>query len=80
MKFLADENFDNRILHGLIRRIPDVEIVRVQDTELAEGEDPEILAWAAENDYILLTHDYATLADFAYERVANGLSRVAFLK
>ncbi len=73
MRFLADENFDNRILHGLIRRVPELEIVRVQDTGVAEADDPEVLAWAAEYGYILLTHDYATMADFAYDRVRSGL-------
>ena len=73
MRFLADENFDNRILHGLIRRVPEIEIIRVQDTIVAEADDPQILAWAAEHEYIVLTHDYATMADFAYERVQIGL-------
>ena len=31
MKFLADENLDNNILRGLLRRKPDLDIVRVQD-------------------------------------------------
>ena len=31
MKFLADENLDNNILRGLLRRQPDLDIVRVQD-------------------------------------------------
>ena len=41
MKFLADENFDNRIVRGLLRRLPDLDIVRVQDLEIA-GADEEI--------------------------------------
>jgi len=73
MRFLADENFDNRIVHGLIRRVPELEIVRVQDTDVAEADDPEVLAWAAKYGYILLTHDYATMAGFAYDRVRAGL-------
>jgi hypothetical protein len=35
MKFLADENFDNRIVRGLLRRQPDLDIIRVQDLEIA---------------------------------------------
>ena len=31
-----------------------------------------ILAWAAENDRILLTHDEDTIPGFAYERVGAG--------
>jgi predicted nuclease of predicted toxin-antitoxin system len=33
--------------------------------------DPTILAWAANNERILLTHDRATMPDFAYERLVT---------
>lgn len=69
MRLLADENFNGDIVRGLLLRRPDIELVRVQDVGLDEAEDPEILAWAAENDRIVLTHDRATLSDFAFERV-----------
>ena len=38
--------------------------------ELREADDPTILEWAAANNRILLTHDRATIPDFAYARVA----------
>lgn len=69
MRFLADENFNNEILRGLRRRIPDVDITRVQDTELASQPDPEVLAWAAEHGYIVLSHDVNTMRGFFYDRV-----------
>ena len=31
-----------------------------------------MLEWAAQNNRILLTHDKATMPDFAYERLAAG--------
>lgn len=31
MRFLADENFNNNILRGLLRRKADLDIIRVQD-------------------------------------------------
>ena len=34
MRFLADENFHNDILHGLQSQNPDLDIVRVQETEV----------------------------------------------
>lgn len=43
---------------------------------LAGAEDPDILAWAAEHDRIVLTHDRATMSDFAYARVAAGEAMV----
>jgi hypothetical protein len=72
LRFLADENFDNRILSGLRRRRPAVDILRVQDASLTGAEDPVVLAWAAEDGRVLLTHDAATIPEHAYERVLAG--------
>jgi uncharacterized protein DUF5615 len=72
LRFLADENFDNRILAGLRRRRPTVDILRVQDAGLTGAEDPVVLAWAAEDGRVLLTHDAATIPEHAYERVMAG--------
>jgi len=72
MKFLADENFDNRIVRGLLRRRPELEIIRVQDLEIAGADDPTVLNWADRAGYILLTHDERTIPHFCYERLAAG--------
>ncbi|GAB4188903.1 MAG: hypothetical protein Fur006_29670 [Coleofasciculaceae cyanobacterium] len=72
MKFLADENFDNSIVRGLIRRQPEIDIIRVQDVGLSGADDPTVLAWAAQEGRILLTHDVATITRYAYERIAAG--------
>lgn len=69
MKFAADENFDNRILRGLLRRQPDLDIIRIQDTDVAGADDPTILEWAANEGRILLTHDERTVPHYAYERM-----------
>lgn len=70
MKFLADENFDNTIIRGLLRRQPNIDIVRVQDVGLSGKDDPTVLEWAAQEQRILLTHDVATITRYAYERLA----------
>lgn len=69
MKFLADENFDNTIIRGLLRRQPNIDIVRVQDVGLSGKDDPTVLEWAAQEQRILLTHDVATITRYAYERL-----------
>jgi Domain of unknown function (DUF5615) len=43
MRLLADENFNGSILRGLIRRLPDIDIVRIQDVGLIHADDPTIL-------------------------------------
>jgi len=74
MRFLSDENFDNDILRGLFARDSTLDILRVQDTEMFQASDPLILEWAAQQDRILLTHDKRTMPDYAYERLAAGLT------
>ncbi len=68
----ADENFNNDIIRGLIRRKSDVDIVRVQDVGLSGADDPEVLEWAARQGRVLVTHDVSTMSKHAYERVATA--------
>jgi hypothetical protein len=72
LRLLADENFNGDILRGLMLRQRNLDVVRVQDVGLSGVDDPDVLAWAAENDRIVLTHDRATLPDYAFERIAAG--------
>jgi hypothetical protein len=74
VRFTADENFNNDIVRGLLRRKPDVDIVRVQDVGLSGYDDPAILGWCAEQGRVLITHDVSTLSRHAHARTAAGLS------
>lgn len=72
LKLLSDENFNGDIVRGLFLRQPNLDLLRVQDVGLQKVDDPAILNWAANNERILLTHDRATMPDFAYERLFKG--------
>jgi hypothetical protein len=72
LKLLADECLHNDIVRGLLRRVPDADIARVQDVGLAGMDDRTILEWAARAGRILITHDAAALTSYAYERVKAG--------
>jgi len=72
LRLLSDENFNGEIIRGLVRAQPDLDLVRVQDVGLLGADDPPILAWAAENNRVLLTHDRATIPAFADDRVRAG--------
>lgn len=61
IKLASDENFDGDIVRGLLRRVPELDLLRVQDADLAGSPDPVILAWAASEERILLTHDRDTM-------------------
>lgn len=73
MKFLADENFNNDILRGVWRRITDASFTRVQDTEIAGADDPHVLEYAAEQGYIVLSHDLNTMRGYFYDRIKAEL-------
>jgi hypothetical protein len=73
LRFAVDENFNMHIVSGVLRRLPAVDIVRVQDAGLLGAADPAVLEWAANEGRVLLTHDVNTLTAFAYERVTQGL-------
>jgi predicted nuclease of predicted toxin-antitoxin system len=73
MRFLADENFNNDHLRALKKQRPDVDIVRVQDTEIYRADDPTVLDWAANEQRIVLTHDVKSMTKYAYDRVIAGL-------
>ncbi|MBU2609951.1 MAG: DUF5615 family PIN-like protein, partial [Chloroflexi bacterium] len=47
LRLAADENFNNDIVRGLLRRKPDLDIVRIQDVGLSAADDPTMLEWAA---------------------------------
>lgn len=71
-RFLSDENFNGDIIRGLFLSRSDLDLQRVQDVGLQEADDRAILEWAANRERILLTHDRATMPDFAYERIDGG--------
>lgn len=72
LRLAADENFNNNVVRGLLRREPELDIVRVQDVGLSGADDPTVLEWAAREGRILLTHDVSTITKYAYERIRAG--------
>lgn len=72
LRLAADENFNNDIVRGLLRRRPELDIVRVQNVGLSGADDSTVLEWAAREERVLLSHDVSTLTRYAYERVEAG--------
>jgi hypothetical protein len=69
----ADEDFDNRAVRGVLRREPNVNLLRVQDAGLSGACDPEVLEWAAREGRVLLSHDANTMIEHAKRRLKKGL-------
>lgn len=74
LRFLSDEDFNNHIVRGVLRRLPLLDIVRVQDVGLRTKQDTEVLEWAAGEGRILLTHDADTMIKFVKARVTAGVA------
>ncbi len=72
-RLASDEDFNHRVISGLRKREPRLDIVRVQEAGLSGTPDPGILEWAAQEGRLLLTHDTSTMTNHAYERVRQGL-------
>ena len=73
LRLTADENFNNDIVRGVLRRNEQVDIVTIQDVGLSGADDETVLQWAAEKNRVLLTHDVTTLMKYAYARIEAGL-------
>lgn len=73
LRLAADENFNGRIVRGLLRLLPALDLVRVQDTPLAAATDAEVLEWAAREGRVVLTHDLRSFSIAAQARVRRGL-------
>jgi predicted nuclease of predicted toxin-antitoxin system len=72
LRLLADENFDHDLVRGVMRRRAGLDLTRAQSVGLSETDDPGILAWAAREQRIVLTHDVNTMTGFAIDRVTRG--------
>ena len=72
IRIAFDENFNRRVINGLELRLPGLDLVILQETELKGAKDPAVLAWAANEHRIVVTHDRDTMPKFAYDRIAGG--------
>ena len=74
LRVFIDQDFDHDILRGLRLRIANLDALTAREAGLERDSDPEILAWAAEQMRIVVTHDRNTMPRHAYDRVRSGQS------
>ena len=65
IRVLADVNFNNHIIRGLLLRNPELDIVRVSDVGLRGMDDPIVMEYALNDHRILITHDVNTIPKYA---------------
>ena len=73
-RFLLDEHID-RVIQRQLRRIdPRIDVLVVGDAFAppAGTQDPELLIWAEEHTYLLVTEDRATIPNHLADHFAAG--------
>jgi hypothetical protein len=63
-RFQADADFNHKIVVGLRRREPAVDIINAHEGGVVGVPDPEVLTMAAESGRILVSHDRKTMPSY----------------
>jgi hypothetical protein len=71
-RFLADHDLKEQIIDGVLRREPALEFIRARDVGMDDRDDADVLAFAAQNGFIIVSHDVNTMANAAYALVDGG--------
>ena len=79
LDLLLDNDFNERIVAGVLAREPRLDVVRLREIGLDQAPDPQVLAYAADHERVVVTHDVNTMTAHAYRRVADGLKMPGML-
>lgn len=71
-RILADQNFDHRILDGLMGRVPDLDCLTAHQAGWSRLSDPDLLIEAANVQRVLLTHDIQTMPRHIADVMTSG--------
>jgi hypothetical protein len=61
IRFLADASLNEGIVAGCLRREPEMDFLSANEADLEGVPDPEVLALAAAQDRIPVSHDFQTM-------------------
>jgi hypothetical protein len=73
IRYLFDEHIPALVADFLCEKEPTAEIIQA-NYRFPGLPDPDLLEWATENDYILVSQDVNTLIGFAYKRIENNIA------
>jgi len=71
-RFLADEDLRGSIARAVRRLEPAVEITSVVEQGLGAASDEEVLEFAWQDRWLIVSHDVNTMKAFAETRIADG--------
>jgi hypothetical protein len=72
LRLLTDQDLDHDILRGLIRRIPQLDVVTAFEIGMSAATDPQLLTWAAQEGRIIITHDRKTMPTHVADLIVKG--------
>ena len=77
IRFQADADLNQIIVSAVVRRVPAIDFKTATAAALAGVDDPDVIARAARDDRVLVTHDQTTMprhfGEFALKRRSPGL-------
>lgn len=80
VRFLADADLNKAIVSGVLRREPSIDFLTAHAAGLLGLKDPEVLALAARQQRVLVSHDVGTMpAHFRNFRIDGKHSAGVFL-
>ena len=81
VRFQADADLNAEIVAGVLRREPGIDFQMADEANLRRLRDPEVLALAAQESRIVVTHDRRTMprhfADFILHHSSPGVFIIA---
>jgi len=72
LRLLIDQDLDHVILRALLLRVQNLDVITAHQAGLSNASDPELLAWAAEQERVVITHDRRTMPYHATSRIARA--------
>jgi len=73
IRLLADENFKGQIVRALRLHLTEIDLVTVQELGLSGATDPVVLATAAQDGRVVLSHDVNTMTLYAIDRIEKNV-------
>lgn len=74
LRLLIDQDLDHVILRGLLLRVPNADVITAHQVGRSRASDLDLLAWAAKQKRVVVTHDRRTMSPYAARRIARGES------
>jgi predicted nuclease of predicted toxin-antitoxin system len=74
IRYQADADLNEDIVSGVQRRAPEIDFQTADELELANLPDPDVLALAAQDGRILVTHDRRTMPTHFGRFIENNKS------